>query len=146
MAIFTYAFHNSTSSIDTAQPLHIVVHHYFRNREDEETERRGGYWWDSEGSDYGSTVESECGLKGILIKTDVDAITEEDYDLTMGLKEFHEKYGGIKTVNFFMPPNLRNSMQISIAEGQIPKERICDKCKENLEATLQKLRQDGHEV
>lgn len=148
MPIYTYAYHSSTSDIRTKQPLHIVVHHYLRKREDEQKERAGGYWRDCESPGYGSLMESECGLSGMLLKTDGDVIRDEDYDYSMGLRKFHEIYGGgiNNKVHFFMPPLLRNSMDISIAEGAIPKDRICDKCKEVLEARITKLRSEGHKI
>jgi hypothetical protein len=133
MAIFTYAFHSKSHiAIDK---LHIIVKAYDRDPNGPVNQRD-----DPVGGDYGSLVESECGLKGVLIKLDVEAIRSDDFE-GMGLKHFRDKYGGIETGNFFMPPLLLASMPIAIAEGMIPEDRICEKCKETLEATLKKLRQ-----
>jgi hypothetical protein len=41
--------------------------------------------------DYALIVESECGLKGILLKPHKDAIRESDFE-GMGLKHFREKF------------------------------------------------------
>lgn len=80
-------------------------------------------------------VQSEYGLKGILIKTDVDAIRADDFE-GMGLEYFRKKYGGIQTVYFFMPPLLRTSQVIAIAEGLIPDEMVCEGCRDTLEAKV----------
>jgi hypothetical protein len=148
LAIFTYAFHSS-SDINNTRPLHIVVHHYFRNREDEEKERRGGYWWDCESGDYGALMESECDLKGVLLHTSGEIIRDQDYDLSMGLRKFHELFGGGiggGKVHFFMPPLLRESMSLSIKKSLIPEDRICDKCNETFETRLKELRNQGNQT
>jgi hypothetical protein len=35
-----------------------------------------------------------------------------------------------------MPPLLRTSQEIAIAEGLIPDDMICERCRDNLEATV----------
>jgi hypothetical protein len=54
----------------------------------------------------------------------------------MGLDYFRKKYVGIETVYFFMPPLLRTSQEIAIAEGLIPDVMICERCRDNLEAKV----------
>src|ERR671921_442248 len=107
MPIFTYAFHSkkthTTADDDKLKPLlHIIAQDYIRD-----PEKPGQLALAEEGEEqqqddpillaYGSLVESECGLEGILIKTDVDAIRAKDYE-GMGLEHFREKYGGNDTV------------------------------------------------
>ena len=141
MPIFTYGFHSKavTSTTGAAaendiDKLHIIVQVYHRDQEGPVEHQD-----DPARGDYGSFVESECGLKGILIKTAVDdAVRVDDFE-EMGLKHFRDKYGGIsKTVYFFMPPVLRVSMPIAIAEGRIPNDRICKRCKDNFEVRMRR--------
>jgi hypothetical protein len=128
MVIFTYAFHSKANvAIDK---LHIIVKVYHKDPNGPVKQRE-----DPAKGDYGSLVESECGLKGVLIKTDVEAMRSDDFE-GMGLKHFRDKYGGIDTAYFFMPPFLRVSMPIAIAEGMIPDDRVCGKCRDNLEANI----------
>jgi hypothetical protein len=111
--------------------LHIVVHSYDRNP-------RGAVDKQPDPSvyDYGIIVESECGLKGILLKPDKDAIEEGDFE-GMGLKQFREKFSDIEMIYFFMPPVLRVSMPVAIAEEDvIPEGMVCEICKDNLKANL----------
>ncbi|MFL6496663.1 MAG: hypothetical protein ACJ703_09610 [Nitrososphaera sp.] len=98
MPIFYYAFHSKPQSTDK---LHIVVHSYNRNPTGPANQQP-----DPSLDDYGLIVESECGLEGILVKPDKDAIKEGDFE-GMGLKHFREKFGDIDTIYFFMPPVLR---------------------------------------
>jgi hypothetical protein len=143
MPIFTYGFHSKAVTATTGvaaenniDKLHIIVQVYHRDQEGPVEQQD-----DPARGDYGSFVESECGLKGILIKTAVDdAVRVDDFE-EMGLKHFRDKYGDIsKTVYFFMPPVLRVSMPIAISKGMIPSDRICKKCKENFEARMRRRR------
>jgi hypothetical protein len=143
MPIFTYGFYSkavtSTTEVEAENDidkLHIIVQAYHRDQEGP-VELQD----DPAKGDYGSFVESECGLKGILIKTAVDDAVRVDDFGEMGLKHFRDKYGGIsKTVYFFMPPVLRVSIPIAISDGMIPNERICKKCKDNFEARMRRRR------
>ena len=125
MPIFYYAFHSKPQSSDK---LHIIVHSYNRNP-------RGlaGQQPDPSLDDYGLIVESECGLKGILVKPEKDAIKEGDFE-GMGLKYFREKFSEFNTIYFFMPPVLHVSMPVAIAQEGIiiPKDTVCKICKNNL--------------
>jgi hypothetical protein len=125
LAIFYYAFHSKPQSSDK---LHIIVHSYNRNP-------RGGpagQQPDPSLDDYGLIVESECGLKGILLKPEKDAIREGDFE-GMGLKYFREKFSEFDTICFFMPPVLPVSMPVAIAQKAfIPKDKVCKICKGNL--------------
>jgi hypothetical protein len=130
MLIFICAAHSkSIGTIDT-KPLHIILHSNVRKPVDDLSENTS-----TSSPDYGALVQSECGLMGILIKTDVDAIKADDFE-GMGLEYFRKKYGGIETVYFFMPPLLRTSQEIAIAEGLIPDEMVCERCRDNLEAKV----------
>lgn len=130
MLIFICAAHSKTIATIDTKPLHIILHSYLRKPVDDLKENT------STGSaDYGALVQSECGLKGILIKTDVDAIRADDFE-GMGLEYFRKKYGDIQTVYFFMPPLLRTSQEIAIAEGLIPDDIVCERCRDNLEGKV----------
>ncbi len=130
MLIFICAAHSKTIGTIDTKPLHIILHSYVRKPVDDLSENT------SMGSaEYGALVQSECSLKGILIKTDVDAIRAHDFE-GMGLEYFRKKYGGIDTVHFFMPPLLRTSQEIAIAEGLIPDDMVCERCRDNLEAKV----------
>jgi hypothetical protein len=146
MPIFTYAFHSKKTDKSAhedeqkQQLLHIIALDYIRDPEKPgqlaaPPQQQDDPAW----IDYGTLVESECGLEGILIKTDVDAIRANDFE-GMGLEYFHKKYGGSDIVQFFMPPLLRDSMPTSIASSQITKDIICDKCKENFATSVRKAR------
>jgi len=146
MPIFTYAFHSQKTHTSAdkdkqkqKQLLHIIAQDYIRDPEKpgQPTSQQQLQQDDPAWMDYGTLVESECGLEGILIKTDFDAIIANDFE-GMGLDYFHKKYGGNDIVHFFMPPLLHDSMSISIATSQIPEDIICDKCSENFEASVRK--------
>jgi hypothetical protein len=144
MPIFTYAFHSQktlTSADEDKQKqqlLHIIAQDYIKDPEKPgQPARHQLQQEDPAWIDYGTLVESECGLEGILIKTDFEAIIANDFE-GMGLEYFLKKYGGNDIVHFFMPPLLRDSMSISIATRQIPEDIICDKCNENFEASVRK--------
>ena len=130
MLIFICAAHSKTIGTIDTKPLHIILHSYLRKPVDDLRENTS-----TDSADYGALVRSECGLEGILIKTDVDAIKANDFE-GMGLDYFRKKYGGIETVYFFMPPLLRTSQEIAIAEGLIPDDMICERCQDNLEAKV----------
>jgi hypothetical protein len=145
MPLFTYAFHSQKTLTSTdenkqkqKQLLHIIAQDYIKDPEkpgrpaQHQLQQEDPAW-----IDYGTLVESECGLEGILIKTDFEAIIAKDFE-GMGLEYFHKKYGGNDIVHFFMPPLLRDSMSISIATRQIPEEIICNKCNENFDASVRK--------
>ncbi len=85
--------------------------------------------------DYGLIVESECGLKGILLRPDKDAIREGDFE-GMGLKHFREKFSDIDIIYFFMPPVLRVSMPVAIAEDVIREDKVCEICKSHLKTNV----------
>ena len=119
--------------------MHIIALDYIRDPEKPGQLAAPQQQDDPAWIDYGTLVESECGLEGILIKTDVDAIRANDFE-GMGLEYFHKKYGGNDIVQFFMPPLLRDSMPRSIASSQIPDDIICDKCKENFATSVRKAR------
>jgi hypothetical protein len=146
MPIFTYAFHsralNATEAAAPDDKLHIIVQVYHRNQKGPVEQQDDPAMYE-----YGSFVESECGLRGILIKTAVDdAIRVDDFQ-GMGLKHFRDKYGGIsKTVYFFMPPVLRASMPIAIAEGMIPNDKVCEKCRDNFELNTRRLREKRYNI
>ena len=142
MPIFFYAFHSKPQATDK---LHIIVQVYHRD-----PKGPGGQRPDPAVYDYGTTVESECGFKGILIKSDKDAYRDDDFE-GMGLKHFREKFGDINKVYFFMVPLLGASMPIAIAEGMIPEDRVCEKCKDSLDANVRRTmtvltRRDPEEV
>jgi hypothetical protein len=144
MPVFTYAFHSkkahTTADDDKKYPqqlLHVIAQDYLRDPQEPGQPAAQQQQDDPALLCYGSLVESECGLQGILIKTDIDAIRANDFE-RMGLEYFHKKYGGNDTVHFFMPPLLRDSMPISISTNQIPEDIICDICKENFEASIKK--------
>lgn len=125
MPIFYYAFHSKPQATDK---LHIIVRSYNRNSKGPVNQQP-----DPSLEDYGLIVESECGLKGILLKPDRDAYREGDFE-GMGLKHFREKFSDIDVVYFFMPPVLRVSMLLAIAqEGMIPESKICEICKDDLQ-------------
>ena len=125
MPIFYYAFHSKQQATDK---LHIIVRSYTRSPRGQP---------DPSIDDYGLIVESECGLKGILLKPDKDAIEEGDFE-GMGLRHFREKFSDIDIVYFFMPPVLRVSMPEATAEeGIIPKHKICEICKKDLQANVE---------
>ena len=136
MPIFYYAFHSSKQT-DPTDKLHIIVHSYSRNpREPVDKEQEQQEQQDPSTDDFGLMVESECGLKGILLKTDKDAIREGDFE-GMGLKHFREKFSDIDIVYFFMPPVLRVSMPEAIAQiGTIPEDKICKICKKDLQVDI----------
>jgi hypothetical protein len=127
MPIFYYAFHSKPHSTDK---LHIITPVYHRDPEGPVDKRE-----DPARFDYGVEVESECGLKGILIHPTRDVYDADDYE-GMGLKQFREKFGDIDKVYFFMIPLLRASMPIVIAERMIPEDRICERCKDNRDANV----------
>ncbi len=128
MPIFYYAFHSKPQATDK---LHIIVQSYDRNPRGPADQQP-----DPSVDDYGLIVESQCGLKGILLKPDKDAYEEGDFE-GMGLKHFREKFSDIDVVYFFMPPVLRISMPVAIAEeGIIPENKICEICKKNLQANI----------
>jgi hypothetical protein len=145
MPIFTYAFHSKKThrsddeDEQKQQLLHIIALDYIRDPEKPGQLTAPQLQDDPAWIDYGTLVESECGLEGILIKTDVDAIRANDFE-GMGLEYFHKKYGGNDIVHFFMPPLLRDSMPASIASSQIPEDLICDKCSENFATSVRKAR------
>ena len=130
MLIFICAAHSKTIGTINTKPLHIILNSYLRKPADDLRDNTS-----TDSADYGAPVRSECGLEGILIKTDVDAIRANDFE-GMGLDYFRKKYGGIETVYFFMPPLLRTSQEIAIAEGLIPDDMICERCRDNLEAKV----------
>lgn len=147
MPIFYYAFHSKPQATDK---LYIIVHSHTRNPRGPVNQHQP----DPSVDDFGLIVESECGLKGILLKPDKDAIREGDFE-GMGLKHFCEKFSGIDIVYFFMPPPvLRVSMPEAITqEAMIPENKVCVICKKNLlvnmrEATavLQEEREEGGTV
>jgi hypothetical protein len=130
MPIFYYAFHSSKPTEPTDN-LHIIVHSYTRNPRAPVDQQP-----DPSIEDYGLIVESECGLKGILLKPDKDAIREGDFE-GMGLKHFREKFSDSDIVYFFMPPVLCVSMPEAIAqEDMIPEDKICGICKKDLQADI----------
>ncbi len=127
--IFYYAFHNKAAK--PTDKLHIIVHSYTRDSK-EPVDRQP----DPSVDDYGLIVQSECGLRGILLKSDKDAYTQGDFE-GMGLKYFLEKFSDTDIVYFFMPPVLRVSMPFAIAqEGVIPENKICEICKKNMQAKV----------
>jgi len=127
MSIFYYAFHSKPQATDK---LHIIVHSHNRNP-------RGPAYQQPDLSvdDYGLVVESECGHKGILLKPDSDAYKEGDFE-GMGLKHFRDKFSDIDIVYFFMPPVLHVSMPVAITQGMIPENKVCEICKDNLQANV----------
>jgi hypothetical protein len=130
MPIFYYAFHSKPQATDK---LHIIVHSYTRNPRGPVNQKQQP---DSSADDYGLIVESECGLKGILLKPDKDAYREGDFE-GMGLKHFREKFSDVDVVYFFMPPVLRVSMLKAIAEeGIIPENKVCEICKDDLQVNV----------
>ena len=134
MPIFYYAFHSSKQT-DPTDKLHIIVHSYTRNPR-EPVNQQQEQQQDPSTDDFGLIVESECGLKGILLKPDKDAIREGDFE-GMGLKHFREKFSDIDIVYFFMPPVLRVRMPVAIAQvGIIPEDKICKICKDDLQAEI----------
>ena len=70
-----------------------------------------------------------------MLRPDKDAIREGDFE-GMGLKYFREKFGDIDIIYFFMPPVLRVSMPIAIAEDIIREDKVCEICKNNLKANV----------
>jgi hypothetical protein len=130
MPIFYYAFHSKPQATDK---LHIISGSYDRNPRGPVNHQQQP---DPSVEDYGLIVESECGLKGILLKPDKDVIKEGDFE-GMGLRQFREKFSDIDIIYFFMPPVLRVSMPVAIAqEGIIPEDKICEICKKNLQANV----------
>ena len=129
MPIFYYAFHSSKPTEPTDN-LHIIVHSYTRNPRAPVDQQP-----DPSVNDYELIVESECGLKGILLKPDKDAHKEGDSE-GMGLKHFREKFSDIEIVYFFMPPVLCVSMPEAIAQGSIiiSEDKVCKICKMSLQA------------
>jgi hypothetical protein len=136
MPIFYYAFHSSKPTEPTDN-LHIIVHSYTRNPGAPVDQQP-----DPSIEDYGLIVESECGLKGILLKPDKDAIREGDFE-GMGLKHFREKFSDSDIVYFFMPPVLCVSMPEAIAQGSIiiPEDMVCKICKKSLQAIAREASQ-----
>jgi hypothetical protein len=134
LPIFYYAFHSKPQSTDK---LHIITRSYGRNpRETVNQQQQAQQQPDPSVEDYGLIVESECGLKGILLKPDKDAIRESDFE-GMGLRHFREKFSDIDVVYFFMPPVLRGSMPEAISQvGIIPEDKICEICKKDLQANI----------
>ena len=135
MPIFYYAFHSKPQSTDK---LHIIIRSYSRNHREPVNQQQQQQQQQPDPSieDYGLIVESECGLKGILLKPDKDAIKEGDFE-GMGLKHFREKFRDIDIVYFFMPPVLRVSMPEAISQGDmIPEDKICEICKKDLQAKI----------
>jgi hypothetical protein len=142
MPIFYYAFHSKPHATDK---LHILVQVYHRDPEGPVDQRE-----DPARFDYGVEVESECGLKGISIRNTKDVYDSRDYE-GMGLKQFRQKFSDIDKVYFFMIPLLRASMPIAIAEDMISEDKICQKCKDNLNANVKRAmetrpRRDAEEV
>jgi hypothetical protein len=130
LPIFYYAFHSKPQSTDK---LHIITRSYIRNPREPVNQQQQP---DPSTDDFGLIVESECGLKGILLKPDKDAIREGDFE-GMGLKHFREKFSDIDIVYFFMPPVLRVRMPVAIAQvGIIPEDKICEICKKDLQADI----------
>jgi hypothetical protein len=130
LPIFYYAFHSKPQSTDK---LHIITRSYIRNPREPVNQQQQP---DPSTDDFGLIVESECGLKGILLKPDKDAIREGDFE-GMGLKHFREKFSDIDIVYFFMPPVLRVRMPVAIAQvGIIPEDKICEICKKDLQAHI----------
>jgi hypothetical protein len=129
LPIFYYAFHSKPQSTDK---LHIVVHSHTRNPSGPADKQP-----DPSLEDYGLIVESECGLKGILLRPDKDAIREGDFE-GMGLKHFREKFSDIDIIYFFMPPVLRVSisMLVAMAKDMIPENKVCEICKNHLKANV----------
>jgi hypothetical protein len=127
MPIFYYAFHSKPQATDK---LHIIVRSYTRNPRGPVNQQP-----DPSVDDYGLIVESECGHKGILLKPDRDAYKEGDFE-RMGLKHFRDKFSDIEAVYFFMPPVLRVSMSVAITQGMIPENKVCEMCKDNLQANV----------
>jgi hypothetical protein len=133
LPIFYYAFHSKPQSTDK---LHIITRSYTRNLRVPVDQQQEQQQPDPSIEDYGLIVESECGLKGILLKPDKDAIREGDFE-GMGLKHFREKFSDIDIIYFFMPPVLRVSMPEAIAqEDMIPEDKICGICKKDLQADI----------
>ena len=134
LPIFYYAFHSKPQSTDK---LHIIKRSYSRNpREPLNQQQQQQQQPDPSTDDFGLIVESECGLKGILLKPDKDAIREGDFE-GMGLKHFREKFSDIDIVYFFMPPVLRVSMPEATAQvGIIPEDKICKICKKDLQVEI----------
>jgi hypothetical protein len=130
LPVFFYAFHSKPQSTDK---LHIITRSYIRNPREPVNQQQQP---DPSTDDFGLIVESECGLKGILLKPDKDAIREGDFE-GMGLKHFREKFSDIDIVYFFMPPVLRVRMPVAIAQvGIIPEDKICEICKKDLQADI----------
>jgi len=128
LPIFYYAFHSKSQATDK---LHIIVHSHSRNPWGSVDQQP-----DPSIDDYGLIVESECGLKGILLKPDRGAIREGDFE-GMGLRHFREKFSDIDIVYFFMPPVLRVSMPVAISQvGIIPEDKICEICKKDLQVNI----------
>jgi len=131
LLIFYYAFHSKPQSTDK---LHIITRSYPRNPRvsvDQQEQQP-----DPSTDDFGLIVESQCGLKGILLKPDKDAIREGDFE-GMGLRHFREKFSDIDIVYFFMPPVLRVSMPVAISqEGIIPEDKICEICRKDLQTNI----------
>ena len=141
MPIFYYAFHSSKQT-DPTDKLHIIVHSYTRNPREPVNQQQEQQQPDPSTDDFGLIVESECGLKGILLKPDKDAIREGDFE-GMGLKHFREKFSDIDIVYFFMPPVLCVSMPEAIAQGSIiiPEDKVCKICKKSLQANAREASQ-----
>jgi hypothetical protein len=133
LPVFFYAFHSKPQSTDK---LHIITRSYIRNpREPVNQQQQPDPSTDDFGL-FGLIVESECGLKGILLKPDKDAIREGDFE-GMGLRHFREKFSDIDIVYFFMPPVLRVSMPVAINQvGIIPEDKICEICRKDLKANI----------
>lgn len=127
MPIFYYAFHSKPQATDK---LHIIVQSYNRNPRGPADQQP-----DPSVDDYGLIVESECGLKGVLLKPDKDAYKEGDFE-GMGLKHFREKFSDIDVVYFFMPPVLHVSMPVAITQSIISENKICEICKDDLQASM----------
>jgi hypothetical protein len=143
LPIFYYAFHSKPQATDK---LHIIVHSHTRNPRGLADQQA-----DPSLQDYGQIVESECGLKGILLKSDKDAVREDDFE-GMGLKHFREKFSDIDIIYFFMPPVLRVSMPLAIAQEEeeeerriIPRDKVCETCKNILKANVRRATTVGQE-
>jgi hypothetical protein len=132
MPIFYYAFHSKLQATDK---LHIILGGYDRNPRADVNQQEQPQP-DPSVDDYGLIVESKCRLKGILLKPDKDAIKQGDFE-GMGLRHFREKFRDIDVVYFFMPPVLRVSMPVAIAQGGIiPEDKICEICKKNMQVNV----------
>ena len=140
-----YSLTQTHNKIHTTDKLHIIVHIILLQnmkkdpdyRIDENTTNKYAVELRIVGDDYGAEIESQCGLKGIFLQNDL-----------RGIESFHERYGKIDTVYFFMPvpsldiEKLVNDKFKTLDEVpdeyriQIADERVCDRCRDNFEANL----------